>query len=387
MIQSFIVYTLFALALFVCARGVSRTQVQLIETRGSFFSIPSNYWWCIFIFALVAGIRYDVGVDHLSYLEDYISALNGKNFIRDRGYEEGYIFITSLFGELGIHPIIYFAFLGALQLGFVLFTFKTERLMVPWMLIALVLGGEFFSWMNGIRQMIAACIFVYSTQFIRDRKLVKYLLCMALAYLWHHSSLMLVPIYFLTYDKSTWSNNKINLSVFIACIILGHNPLWISGLSNIGALISGLGYDNYADALDILTDSNETTAFTFGPRLIATLVTYAIVIWLYPKVCKYFNSRTVNLVFKLFFIGACSYWLLVNTNMIFRRPVAYFTIFALPAIGYSLSYLYRMKKYIILIILLLASMSFTYLSCYIDSGKPINDRGSYLYEFYFDKMN
>lgn len=387
MIQSFIVYTLFALALFVCARGVSCKQVHLIETRGKVFSMPSNYWWCIFIFALVAGMRYDVGVDHLSYLEDYIRALNGKNFIRDRGYEEGYVFITSLFGELGIHPVIYFAFLSALQLGFVLLAYKTERAMVPWMLMFIVLGGDFFSWMNGIRQMIAACVFVYSTQFIRDKKLVKYLLCIAFAYLWHHSSLILVPVYFFAYDKSIWSNSKINFTIFIACIILGNTPLWISSVTSIGFLISALGYEMYADNLETLTDLDELAAFTLGPRLIATLATYVLVIWLYPKVRNYFNSRTIDIIFKLFLIGACAYGLFASTSLVFRRPVAYFTIFTLPAVGYSISYLHSMKKNVLLIILLLASLSFTYLSCYIDSGKPRSDRGSYLYEFYFDKMN
>ena len=387
MIQSFIVYTLFAIVLYVCARGVSCEQVQLIETRGKVFSMPSNYWWCIFIFALVAGMRYDVGVDHLSYLEDYIRALNGKNFIRDRGYEEGYVFITSLFGELGIHPIIYFAFLGALQLGFVLLAYKTERAMVPWMLMFIVLGEPFFIWMNGIRQMIAACIFVFSSKYIYEKRLIPFLICIALAYLWHHSALILVPVFLLGFDKLRWKNTILNISLFVVCFILGNTPVWVSNISQLGNMLTLLGYDSYAEAIDNLTDMANFRTFTFGPRMIVTLGMYLIVLFLYPKVADYYKNEKLNLIFKLYLIGLCCYYLFVNTNMMFIRPVLYFTIFTAPMLGYTLAYLYKKRQYVIFMFLLMSSMSYTYLSCLADVGKPMRDRGSYLYEFYFDKMS
>ena len=387
MIQSFIVYTFFALALFVCARGVSRTQVQLIESKGNFFSMPSNYWWCIFIFALVAGMRYDVGVDHLNYLESYIRALNGRDFIRDEGYEEGYVFITALFGKLGIHPVIYFAFLGALQLGFVLLAYRTERAMVPWLLMFIVLGEPFFTWMNGIRQMIAACIFVFSSKYIYEKRPIPFLICIILAYLWHHSVLILVPVFLLGFDKLRWKNTILNISLFIVCFILGNTPVWISNISLLGNILTLLGYDFYAETIDVLTDMANFRTFTFGPRMGAMLGTYLITLVLYPKVSDYYKSEKLDFIFKLYLIAICCYYLFVNTNMMFLRPVLYFTIFIAPMVGYTLAYLYTKKRYAIFVLLLMFSMSYTYLSCLSDANKRKDERKSYLYQFYFTEIN
>lgn len=382
MLQSFIVYSLFAIILFIIARNVTENQVLAVESRGR-FSMPSNYWWCVFVFALIAGMRYDVGVDHLSYLSDYLDALNGNFQARDRGYEEAYMFITIMFGKLGIHPTLYFGFLAALQIGMVLLAFRSERFMVPWMLMFIVLGGPFFTWMNGIRQMTAAAIIVFSAQFIQEKKLIPFIISIAVAYLWHHSAIILLPLFLLGFDKSKWTSTKLNFIIFGACFIVGMTPTWVSHLSDLGNMLSYLGYDMYAERIESLTDGSEFRSFDFGPRMICMLSTYIIVIMVYPRVREYFNNDKVDFIYKLFMIAVCSYYLFVNTSMYFLRPVLYFTIFIAPAVGYTLAYLCGKRK-ILLIVLLVLSMSYTYLSCMSDASKPITQRGSYLYEFYFD---
>ena len=105
LLESFIVYTFFALMMYVCAW--SELQKKTINVTGVNVrtSFPKGYMMCIVLFFLIAGLRYHVGVDYMSYLESYEQALRGHFYIRNRGYEESYVLLTTLFGSLGVHSI------------------------------------------------------------------------------------------------------------------------------------------------------------------------------------------------------------------------------------------------------------------------------------------
>lgn len=384
MIQSFIIYTLFALALYFCARGVSRTQVQLIEMKGKFFFMPSNYWWCIFIFALVAGMRYDVGVDHLSYLKDYIRALDGVFFVRDRGIEYGYLLFTQSCGALGVHPTIYFGIIAAIQLTLFLWPYRRENSIIPYMMFLLILGGLFFYWMNAVRQAVAACIFVFSIPFIQRRKPILFFFSIFIAFLWHQSALILLPFYLLTYDKSIWGNRLFLFSASIICFILGNNLFWLNRLLSLQQILQIIGYDHYLNNFDQIINISRT--YTFGPRMIVMFLQHLIIIYFYPKCRTYYSSSLIDFNFKLFFIGICGYYLFVNTNLYFLRPIEYFTMFTLPLLAYTLVYLKR-KRPIFFLLLLISSASYTYLCCLSDANAIKNERQSYLYHFYFMETN
>ena len=388
MLQSFFVYTFFALAMYIAASSAMRVPVNNTSgnRKGLLYYFPMGYIVCVLLFFLISGFRYNVGVDHLGYLSEYLDALRGVYYERDRGYEIGFKYTTVLFGNLGIHPIIYFGFLGSIQLLFVMLAYRKERSIMPYMMLLLLLGGYFFTWMNGIRQLVAACIFVFSIQYIKDRSLWKFLICILLAATWHKSVIIMVPFYLLTYDKTIWNKKWILLGVIVACFVIGNTPTWVSNISQMGLIMDFMGYDFYADRIDEFMDESSFTSFNFGPRMLLILVTYILIVYLYPKTRSCFQDSNIDISFKLCFLGICGYYLFVNTTMNFLRPFLYFTIFALPLSAYTLVYLIKKKKTLLLVIFLVATMTNTYLSCLSDARAPITERKSYLYHFYFDNV-
>lgn len=380
LIQSLIVYSLFAFLLYINAVNVRRI-VPNGYSYSNGHSLPKGYWICIFIFALISGIRWNVGVDYLSYYYDYSRMLDGTFEARSRGIEIGYLVISQAFSKLKIHFVFYFAFLAFIQIYFILLAFRNHRHVVPFMLLVLVLGGYYFSIMNGIRQQIVACSFLWAINFAIEKKPVKYIIWVACAYLMHHSVLILLPVFLLVYDNRIWNKKWANLIIFIICIILGNTPSWINSLTRLEGLLTFLGYDNY---LENLTEISSFRTFNFGPRMIVMMGTYILTLWFYPKASKYFKDQKFDWCFKLYFIGLCGYYLFINSSALFLRPIEYFTLFGLPVIAYILVYL-RKEKGLPYMLLLLFSLSFTFLSCFADYKAPELDRRMQLYQFFFSQ--
>ena len=387
--QSIFIYTLFALLLYIVSKKGNTNKTLYNKQFNNFFSLPRKYWGCIFIFSLFSGIRYDVGVDHTSYLENYIDAINGQWLIRERGIEEGYYLITMLCSQLYIHPVIYFGFLAAIQLYFLLLAMRDEEQATTYMLVTLVLGGAYLMWMNGIRQIVAAAIFVVAAIQIPQGKLKTFLLLLLFAYTWHHSVIILVPLYLLKYDRLIWNKRWINLIILAICIIIGNIPSWIGLMTRLGGLLDFIGYDYYVERLSDLTDLDKMSSHLFGPRKLIQLACNIMIIILYPIVRVAFqDSSKIDIFFKLSFIGMCLFYLFDNTLVVFRRPIEYFTIFILPLIGYTLHYLKSKKgKEISYIMMLFFSCSFLYLQCYIENKKPKIERQSTLYRTYWCDEN
>lgn len=382
-LQSIIVYTLFAWLMFYNAKLAIYDNPQIVP-KSRPWRLPRHYWVCIFIFILVSGMRWDVGVDYLSYLEDYLAMQNGSFVERLRGIEPGYLLISQLCAKLGFHYSVYFAVLAFLEIYFVLLAFRNDRKIVPILLVLVVMGGYYFSWMNGIRQNIVACSFVFACKYIVDRNWKAYFIWVAIAYTMHTSALLLAPFYFLIYDKTIWNKTWVNIGLFIACVVIGMTPTFVDNLTRLGGLLSFIGYDYYSDIITEITDSSNFRSYNIGPRVIVNICTYVICILIYGKVRLWVNSEKFDFIFKLFFIGACGYYLLVNTTLLFLRPIYYFIIFAAPITAYSICYLKSRKKTILLSLLIVLSLSFNVLTCYAESHLQQLDRKSMLYQFCFD---
>lgn len=385
-LQSIIVYTLFAWLMFFNAKLAIYERPKII-TGTKPWRLPCHYCVCVFIFILVSGIRWDVGVDYMSYLEDYLAMQNGSFVERVRGIEPGYLFISQLCAKLGFHYSVYFAVLAFFEIYFVLLAFRNDRKIVPILLVLVVMGGYYFSWMNGIRQNIVACSFVFACKYIVDRNWKAYFIWVAIAYTMHTSALLLIPFYFLIFDKTIWNKTWVNIGLFIACVVIGMTPTFVDNLTRLEGLLSFIGYDYYSDMMSDITDSSNFRSYNIGPRMIVNICTYITCILLYGKVRLWVNSEKFDFMFKLFFIGICGYYLFVNTSGLFLRPMYYFQIFALPLTAYTLCYFKMKRKNIMYLSLIIISLSFTFLSCYADSKAKLEDRRSQLYQFCFNHWN
>lgn len=387
MFQSFLVYGLLALVLFLLGREISIKEAysnRHFNTEYKFFS-----WEMILMllsFGFVVGVRWDVGVDHLAYLDGYKTIQKyGEFWGREDSIEIGFVLISKLFAFFNIHFSIYFAFWGIMQMLFLYLTFKNNKYLYPYIGLILILGPLFLSWNNGIRQTLATCIFMYGSQYIVDRKFLKYLLWVFIATLIHKSAWIVLVFYFIPRDRIIINNRLIQLSILLFSIFLGFNKFWIDNLTRFGDILSFIGYEGYANNIDLII--NEEVNKNFGVKTIAFLLINITVILLSKNILKSYNDRRLILYYNLFFIGVCLYYILFNTSHIFLRMIYYFDIVILAFNAFLLHFLFyksklpNMIRTPLFIIILLLSISWTFGAVY-EAATGVDQM--VLYKFYWN---
>lgn len=340
MILSIIIYTITALLLYqISLCFVSRPYGQNTTSN---LGIP--FYGILFVFGIVVGARYDVGVDHLAYLFSYENC--NTVGIRD-DMEAGFAVVTKWMYNCGFHYFFYFALWGILQIGFIYQALKYNKRLLPYVGLLIMLGPYFLNWMNGIRQTVVACFFVLLvSKCVVGRKYILYVIFIFFASKFHNSALLLLPFIILGYYNFDIKNKWVGIAILIFCTILGSMPFWVQYLSDFQNVLELMGYgERYGNRFEEMLGGEDFSTFAWGPMRTSDYIIDLLILWFYPDIRRKNQCDAVLPVFfSLYFIGACSYNLFAGTNQIFLRVVMYFTIFKLPMTAYLLCYLKSTNK-------------------------------------------
>ena len=272
---SIFIYCLFALVLFLA--GISARQHMIHGNKNADVILIC----ASIVFFLICGFRYSVGVDCESYAMMYDDLRRGISLdsIFDRNgneVEPGFILLTRFFADINAPVFVYMGFLAFVEYSFFFKTFKRRSFLLPYLGLILILGPFFLSWMNGMRQTIASCIFVLATRILVDKnKWIWYLILIGLATLIHKSALILLPFIFLVlYDHQP--NKKLSICILAVCFFLGQVFDISRYIPYLESALSILNYSNYADNLELF--ASETADLNFGMRSMVLLLSYLIVV-------------------------------------------------------------------------------------------------------------
>lgn len=380
MIESILVYSGTAFLLYLLAKSAANRESAC---RGRIsFGCP-EFILSICLFGFITGARYDVGVDYTTYLDVYQRIQNNLSITRDT-FEPGFVFVTKLFASHGVHYFFYFALWGILQFFFIYYALKDRKFLLPYVALCIMLNSAFFlNWMNGIRQCVAICAFVFLIKFIVERKLFKYIIGVLLLTLIHRSAVLLLPFYFLSYNKIILNKKILNVGILLCCVVIGIVPSWLHLMTNFSDLLGAIGYADYADQMGLMVSENlRETAW--GPSRTSSFLVGVAIIWFYPNMAEFYKgSRYLPIYFFLFFIGMCLYNAFINTSHIFLRPIEYFTIFKLPMIAYLLFYLKKTGNNIMFLIISALTFSQIFIEVYKAVARPVEASRYYLYKFFF----
>ena len=213
--------------------------------------------------------------------------------------------------------------------------------------------------MNGIRQETASCIAFYGVKYIINRQPWKYFFVIMIAFGFHTSALLLLPLYPLVVSGRNYTPNK-----------------WIQWiLMLIPALLAIRRYDIFSRFFPILDQLQQIEAFSsydqyngdvlqkysditqIGILFYIFLGVNSIIIFTSKKLQLYFTDKNFRIYYNLYFWGMlCE--MAVAQNMVLARPFRYFRIYKLTIIAYTLYYLVKHPSYtnIIVFILLIALM-------------------------------
>lgn len=335
----------------------------------------------ILIFAALAGMRYDVGVDHLAYLRFYKELCLYGHTSRET-FEPLFLLIGKLFASLEAHYSFYFAFLAALQIGFVYYALRDSKEILPYVVLYILLGPYFLDWMNGIRQNIVCCLFIWLVRYIADRRILLYAAFVLIAAFVHRSAIMLLPIYVIAFLPDITRLRKINILILLLCVVLGSSPVWMRSLQFIEHLLAFAGYDIYAERATEMISGDSFRITAWGPGRISIFLVSIILIWYLPDMArKYTDDKLFSLYAMLFLIGVWMYNLFVNTSHIFLRPVMYFLVFRLVMFGYCMRFFRAQRKRVCSLVLGSIALIYVYYVCY--KAVVLNQR-FVLYKFFFE---
>lgn len=355
MTQSFIVYG------FLISTLVLLGRIAKINYNSS--SVKERNFWCweiIFIlltYSVISGIRYDVGVDHLSYLGNYLSPQNSHLEI-----EFIFYYISNIFIKSGIHFSFYFGFIAFVQLLIILYSFKDKRYLYPFLLFCMI-SLQFFFMSGGLRQAIVCCGLVFAFNFISDKKLFKFLLFILLSFFIHKSVVFLIPLYFiLSHNKDYFPNKWITVLIILVAMFISDFRIWEKLLTyDLSALFNITGYDNYSfDRESVLTTGYEHRK---GGRYFVSVILPLIVAFYSNKLKTTYDKKLINIL-NIYFFGAITAILFYSGGLIFTRLLRYFFFFNFIGVAYLLHYLYSCRKdwnlivYFLVIILCLLNFYF-----------------------------
>lgn len=378
MLLSIYVYSFLAITMYILGKLHFKHNFKKNKAQLSFVSIEIVLLFIIF--SLVSGIRWNVGTDHLSYLQEYINIKNGFNF-SGNNIEFGFQLITNLFATNKIHFTIYFAFIAFLQLFFVYYSFKKEPFIFQYLGLLIILGGQYLLWMNGIRQTLAACIFVFSIHFIKEKKIIKYVATILFATTIHKSAIILL-LFYLFIDYNLFKNKYITLLLLALSYFLGSSSTLLSNNEYVTNFLSFIGYDTYAQRLDYYI-FERAKEMGFGPRRFILLIFSIYVILYSEKLKKKYSNFCIY--YNLTIIGVLLFNLFANSGSIFLRPTYYFQIFLPVSLSYLIHYLNINSKNkfalhsLVIIILALLYMLAALIS---ENGKGVLDFTNY--KFFWD---
>jgi hypothetical protein len=294
------------------------------------------------MYALVIGLRYNVGRDYEGYTRWFKELSRSGRFPVDNDF--GFIWLNQFLVEFGFESYSLFIVFAFLQILFLLLFLKSIPFLRSWYFFFFLTSLLFFVSMNAMRQTLAFFIFMYCLQLFYEKKYVKIILFGLLA-LSIHKTVILVFI-LLPILKFEWFKNvKIQIVILFLSVFV-FPPFFQIVLNYLSPLIDLLGYSYYIENLDYMKELTEENRGGKGSGTSIVLFFFIdiIIILFYEKLKEKFNSYNFIPFYNLFFVGVILSRMFAD-NFILARISDYFIFFRVIIIAFLMLYIFKISKY------------------------------------------
>lgn len=328
----------------------------------SFWNFISKFYFFIpiFIFCLFSALRYGVGMDCESYKNSFYNILQWGTAVNDEK-EYGFIILSKMTMLFTDTHYLFFFILAFLQIGTIYFALRKKSYAITYLGLVIMLGGTYYSLMNGVRQEIAACILVAIIPFVLEKKKwILFVMATFVASLMHKSAFCLLPIGFLSYFilKKDILDIYTQIAILAVCYIF-MDKFEISFLDSIFSYGAHAGYDDRAIENYTVYEIGYKN-FGFSSWLLLSTKIFAV--FYSKRMQNLANDKVFNIMYNLFFIGTCISLLFYN-NYTIGRLNYYFIIFTpiilsimLFVMSYSNRIIDKQLFYITLFILIINTL-------------------------------
>ncbi|WP_169447646.1 EpsG family protein [Paenibacillus daejeonensis] len=282
---------------------------------------------------IVSGLRgSNIGTDTWNYLRGFrnIATTSFNNVFSLERWEPGYLIINKLSSIISYNEqviLIVTSFLSLAGVGYFIYKNSTNVVFSLYLFVSLYL--YLFSF-NGIRQAIAISIIAIGFHYIINRKLIRYIVVVALASLFHQTSILLLVLYFIYGLRANIKVLALLASVFaVVWAILDRLILVVIRNSNtLSYLESGQLFE--------------------GSGLLFPLISASILFLLvYIKFSESIRDKDLDFFIILTLLSLFNNLLSLEIAL-FVRFSYFFMVFYILAIPYSLRLIKKKEKRIIL---------------------------------------
>ena len=312
-------------------------------------------------FAVIVGLRWDVGVDYMPY---YNFATGDYTYDYQIGRLEPVPrFLALLTSTTSVPFYVWFMVMGFIQIFYVQRALKSVYYPIlcwgTFFFIAIFLHEQ----LNIVRQGAAVCIVLFSYQYVLKKDFKRYLLMVLLACMFHKSAVVALPIYLLR-------QIDFRLSLFWqAVVVVCCSVLSSVAITKIFSLFTNLAVMmGYGNAMELLLDDGMNSEKGSGLGILFNYLRYAILIFYYPKLRKEYSSHGFNFFYLLSFIYLCIYPAAFYSIYI-ARMFMYFRYADVITYAFLMHYLTnKSETYLPFCIMLVLTLVQIFL--YVSSGAP-----------------
>lgn len=310
--------------------GASPIQKQY---KKIYLTVSLFFLWIIIAFRAIT-----VGSDTIVYVASFASLANlplsiyGNDFFSilftKNRFEYGYVLLNKIIYHFSKNPrwlLIVSATIIVLILGYILYKYSDNPALA---LVIFVTMGFMSGSMSQIRQYLAWSVCLFSIKYIMQNKPIKFILTIILAMLLHISSIVFLPMYFISKTKFKISRGfglvVISLPIF----------LFFTHFSNLAGRLIG-SYNNYNNQIA----NNGTTGYlAITVNFVTILIFLLLSIYLiHINGNKQLNNKLINLSLWMLFCALISTALSYKFSQ-FTRLGSYFTFAMMFLIPNQLNY-------------------------------------------------
>jgi len=275
------------------------------------------YYLLWILMLLIAGFRYMVGTDYANYEAAFVSSLFWYSDL-------GFTYFTKLMQFLNLSPQAYFFTIALLIQVIIFFSLRklTDTKSIFYISIFFYITLYYFNnSMNTLRQFIAIGIFIYNINNIINKRFISYTLLSGLMFLFHSSSIIFYPLYFIINFLVKLTKNK---NLMYVLLMISFLLMFVRFDTIITNIIVGLKIEAYQYYVTWGAQSYlqyELSWKLFVVLLIKLILSY----WIIKEKDSLINNKKDEKLFAIFFFGLLLTFPLYPM-LIFRRLLFYINI-------------------------------------------------------------
>lgn len=254
------------------------------------------------------GVGFDTNIYVMRYFKELqgISSVKGLLFANFDG-DRAFLFLAYISKCFSDNPqfflVVIAFFIYLVSFLAIVKTNECEKKINWFVFLFLYFFSVFHESLNLMRQYCAMSILLLSFAFLLDNKWLKSLWLVPLAFLFHSSSIIFLPIY-LFYAISMMQNEKKKKILIVSTILVGF--VLVSNFLKLLPFLGGMGVvsDDYANRYGMY--SNFESANLFGPVFCVTYAVICYIIWLSYK------KKAISNQFMILSVGVHSLYFVLR---------------------------------------------------------------------------